>query len=487
MDTPGCSKQDAQRTVHSLAVLPCHEDAAKDMEAAGYATQVNEFFAHRQLPPVYHQHPMVRRPAPEGSPTSRPIPAAIYVDAVPYSQTDSLIGWWLVNLISQKRYLYCVVRKRNSCRCGCRGWCTFRPIWELTRWSLAALADGRYPALRFDGAWRDSDSKRIALAGQPMRYRMVVLYVKGDWSEYASTLGLPAWNDGIRPCFECAGIGPGLYAIEGNGPLGLRWPTNGEDDYDRACARCEFWVTLHVHTKPLVLLKYDKRSDGARGRAVVADVPMLRLRAGDRLEPSDELRDIGEWDDWAPAPAGSRVLFWRRSEESLARHRCPIFCAETGLTPARNLTIDGLHSFYLGVMQRWCARVIWLIILSWMWGGVGTDEEKIFTSVLRLRHELMTWYVARHESHPGEKLTRVHDFTVKMAGKRSAPACKLKAAETFGMLIFLLDMLTAHAARLGTDAPRLLAAGQALLEMVRIWQRNGDEIPVDDLQVFRET
>ena len=71
-----------------------------------------------------------------------------------------------------------------------------------------------------------------------------------------------------------------------------------------------------MHTKPLVLLKYDKRSDGARGRAVVADVPMLRLRAGDRLEPSDELRDIGEWDDWAPAPAGSRVLFFGADPKS---------------------------------------------------------------------------------------------------------------------------------------------------------------------------
>ena len=131
-----------------------------------------------------------------------PLPCALYLDAVPYSLTDSIIGWWLWCLPTNKRYLYAGFRKRNACACGCRGWCSFRVYWELTRWQLEALGNGIYPSARFDGEpWRASDKKRMELSGKRMLYRMVVIYIKGDWSEYATTVGLPSWQDGLRPCF----------------------------------------------------------------------------------------------------------------------------------------------------------------------------------------------------------------------------------------------------------------------------------------------
>ena len=48
----------------------------------------------------------------------------------------------------------------------------------------------------------------------------------------------------------------------------------------------------------------------------------------------------------------------------------------------------------------------------------------IYTSILRFRHELMSWYVSRANRYPFESLSRVADFTPKMAGGKSEQACK---------------------------------------------------------------
>ena len=76
------------------------------------------------------------------------------------------------------------------------------------------------------------------------------------------------------------------------------------------------------------MLKNESTS-GRRGRVLQNDFPSLGLLDGDRLEPSRSLRDIREFDR---APVGTRVLFWRAQNESLAKHRCPMFTPESHIT-----------------------------------------------------------------------------------------------------------------------------------------------------------
>ena len=174
-------------------------------------------------------------------------------------------------------------------------------MFLLARWSIEALACGYFPERRHDGApWRASDTHRARLSGQRMGMRSACIYVKGDWAEYASTLGFPPWNDGLRPCVECSAFGAALYVALGNSPAGLRWGSNTDDEYFAACARCEHRV--HIATRAMLTyvaarLKYDKRLGGARGRALAHDVPELGLRMNDRLEPSVELRDVALFED----------------------------------------------------------------------------------------------------------------------------------------------------------------------------------------------
>ena len=79
-------------------------------------------------------------------------------------------------------------------------------------------------------------------------------------------------------------------------------------DYDAACRACEIDVVLDHGTflRVRALLEYDKRSDGARGRALTMDVGPHLLK-GDRLEPTAALPDVSLFDTLTP-PLYSKVL-----------------------------------------------------------------------------------------------------------------------------------------------------------------------------------
>ena len=234
---------------------------------------------------------MISSPVPEGSPEGDPFPYAIYLDGVPYSERDSVIGVWFIDLLTGKRYLMILLRKFTSCRCGCRGWCSFFQIFLMVNWCNEALHEGRYPLTDHLNNEFEVGSHRWKLRGKKMRRRGVCLYIKGDWSEYANTLGLSGWGDLLRPCFECVGCGDDLYVPYGSTPLELRCLETEEADNFDACARCEILVALTAHSKMLILASgfiYIKGS----GRCLRRDVDELRLKCGDRLEPSNASRDV---------------------------------------------------------------------------------------------------------------------------------------------------------------------------------------------------
>ena len=208
----------------------------------------------------------------------------------------------------------------------------------------------------------------------------------------------------------------------------------------------------------------------------------MNLRAGDRLEPSPGVPDVGMLGE-LPLPA--EIVMWRSGSESLTKHRNPLFDEELGTLPQRCVVVGTLHCLYLGVMLVWCRVVLWMLVDAGIYGAMSTDEENIQTAVLVLRHNLMEFYKARHRERPGENLTRVSDLTPKMLGSRTEPKCKTKGAETWGMLLFLLGELQLHVGRLGDRGVRLLAAGQALEEMVGIWNRHGRVLPPDSRRAVR--
>ena len=481
-DVPGHAKHTLGRASHNFVAIPAHEQIAADSEEdAGCRTQLVELLRGGDLPPCYYEHPVV-----VANPEENVLPIALYIDAVPYSLNDSVLGWWIENLVTSKRYLFAVLRKQCACQCGCRGWDSFHSYFQLTRWTLKSLAAGVWPDHRHDnGPWRASDASRSAKAGDKIRLKCACIYIKGDWAEYASTMGLPPWNDSLRPCFLCNAIGgKEMYIAPGNSMEKLRWRENQEDDYRASCERCLHKVVVETNEDRDLLekrLHYDKRQQGCRGRTLTTGIEKLGLAADDRLEPTAILPDVGRLSHAEPP---IELEFWRCSSESLARRPNPLFDDDLGLNPTRALTVDTLHAFYLGVMRVWAKIVVWRLLVCGIYGDGGASEENLANGVLAFRAMLTAFYKRRHAQNPAENLTRITNFNMKLLGSRAAQCLKTKGAETYGLLKFLIEALGSYRERVGGDWQRLLQAGQALDFIVDVWQKHNWRIPHNECEAF---
>jgi hypothetical protein len=464
------------RSHMDLQVMPGHElfydSTAADMDRL--TALLREHKAEDKLPPAYFDHVVVRE-----NPDEDVFPGAIFVDGVQYSNNDSTIGFWLIEILTGRRHLMIPLRKKLLCGCGCRGWCTLYGIFVFLSWVLRSLATNVFPSERHDKRpWASSDAVRIARQGAAIGARFACLYVKLDWMEVGTTFGLSGHGDGIRPCFKCNCTRENMHNTETASSAGLPWQENQPGDYDNACARCELVITLSYAdyvTLSGVLTDFDRRRDGALGRALSRDIFMggVQLRKGDRLEPCEAVPDTGNAFDVLDASVFPlRVVFWRRAAETLARRRNPIFDSAYGVTVERSLTVDTLHALYLGIMLNLVRFVLWFLVDSRIWGEHGTQEESYLVNVAGLGAALKAWYARRHRERPGEGLTRVTDLK-KVMGSHDDRKLSSKGAETFGLLCFLVSLLETQRARLPAAAGPLLEACHALERLVEIWRDHG--------------
>ena len=459
---PGHSRHEVSRLRQPLLVVPPHEilDAFVS-EQPDIVAKLDNAIAKHEVPPNYFTNPIVQSSA------DRPLPLGLYLDAAPYSLTDSCVGIWVQDLITNRRWIMALVRKRICCQCGCRGRCTFQPILDWLKHSLRACADRRWPTRRHDlEPWQHpQDSIREAKAGQPLAIRGVVLQLRGDWAEFQQRLGFPSWASNMRPCLACAADPSGLYRISECSVVSLPWRLNSHQDIDQACSRCEIKVSIDELSMRRLsnLLRYDKRtsSNAKLGRCLVQDVVEFGLLAGDRLEYSDVLSDVGLLESLDfDAQEKYEVVFWRRSRETACLFRCPLWDERIGLTADNVLCIDLLHTFHLGVLLVYVRCAIWKLLEAGAWPArEGTAAERYRNSVLQLRNELFNWYTRFRD----KTLTRLAYLTPAMLGAPSNRLLKIKAAETYGLLIFVLDVLHTYRPCLNPDVfSGLLAAGKAL-------------------------
>ena len=237
LSVPGHDKNTLGRCMHKTLAFAAYEQIAEDMAQPTYHTRLLEVIP--DLPRVYHEHPVV-----QGT-NGTVAPFALYIDGLPYTKTDSVIGYWLVDVTTGQRYLFLIYRKKLMCDCGCRGWCSHYAILRYIRWLLEVLAKGSHPSERHDGQpWMSTDRERMLNAGSPIPFIACVPWIKGDWAEYASTLGFPSWQDGIRPCFQCPAFGMDMFESCGHTLASLIWPNNTHGDYEAACVRCELNVLI---------------------------------------------------------------------------------------------------------------------------------------------------------------------------------------------------------------------------------------------------
>lgn len=464
---PGYNKFDASRAVHELPVRPPHEAVAEEIGADRSILDKLSDIPRYDWGENYRHHPVAKDASFEA------VPLALYVDGVPFTKKGSMIVFQVVNLLSDSRHLACVLRKSHMCACGCHGWCTLHCVFTYLKWSFQALADGKHPGTQWDGTrWDetvDRDIARCHFAGRPLGLRGALVMIRGDWSEYAISFGFPTWASKHFPCPWCTTDKEGMMTTVGVTPFAMPCPRTTEHDYDQACSRAEVWVSLSrsEHSKLVPLLKYDKKPQGPRGRALQSDVPELGLRKNDRLEPHSGLLDIAAFDRIHEFPA--RVLFWRRSSETRTRHRNVLLDKGLGVS-VQSLAVDSLHALNLGVFMVFVSKALWTCLQNNVYRlptGSTSEKERLLVGVMRMRTDLWNFYKLYKSKHPDQDVCEVEDLTLGMLGSPDDGHVAAKAAETKYLVLFATWLLKAYQNNIPDPKP-LIELGETFARLIEI-------------------
>jgi hypothetical protein len=101
---------------------------------------------------------------------------------------------------------------------------------------------GKFPETRHDGqTWLPPyDDERSALARRPLKWRGIVIFIKGDWNEYSSPFGFPTWSSKHHPCPLCSAVHNEWCEVSSLSVFGTKYPEKTFADYDAACTRCGY-------------------------------------------------------------------------------------------------------------------------------------------------------------------------------------------------------------------------------------------------------
>ena len=389
------------------------------------------------LPPVYTEHPVAVASSMQAQ------PLALYMDGVPTTKRDGVLGIWVYFLLSDERHLCCVIKKSRLCKCGCRGWHSLFKIFLWLAWSLLTMATGDQPF----GTWDQesfTDAIRLGLVGSQLLFRAALCAIKGDWQEFCSTFGFANWKTANPPCYGCwatvqnylkdATLAPGSETV---------WNDFTMADYFEACRMCE----IIVHVRDMELLRriksslfYDHRQNGSHGRAMRWGIVGTPIEQGDRLEPTPDMPNVSTIDSLALAQLPVRLVFWR-SNQSRVKHRNPIFNPDIGITPVL-LGVDQLHALNLGALQKFARELMWIMVWCSIWGNRSGDQQNwIAQSLIVMRSELKLWEERYRRAHPEHKATEIQQITSGHIGVPRSRYLKLKAAETKFFFWYLHETL----------------------------------------------
>ena len=205
---------------------------------------------------------------------------------------------------------------------------------------------------------------------------------------------------------------------------------------------------------------------------VTRELPAFRLKVGDRVTEEAGLGHIANIFSLAAFP--STVVFWRVSNESLTRHRNPIFDEELGVSPGLLLAVDSLHCLYLGVMLALCRRLVWCFLLSGIFCRLGSIEEKVNVGCKVICSSLQVFYTRYDKANPTKPLTRIHNFSKKHVGNNEDRALKTKGAQTWVFLLWCQEVLKANPGL--PDWANLSEATSSLVSLVELWRGAGKNL-----------
>lgn len=337
-----------------------------------------------------------------------------------------------------------------------------------------------YPATDLDGEPMKVGSDDRRRPGDFMKFRYVLVQVKADWMEMSSTCGLPSWGSFFAPCPMCACRADTMYSYDEVCMDDDAWGQRVRS-YNKECSRCEIVVdVVSEEVRRFILVGGGLYSDPNRqlmGRTLARDIPALRLRAGDRLEPSRGMRDTMCFDRRA---VPFQCVFWRQHRDDRGRlatftlRRNPIFSSSIGTCPTRTLHLDTLHTLYIGVFAFYVHAVI-----HSMWADNAFCCEGAPKAKLAANLDVFFSLYKRWCSVNGVPQSyQLSSLTPSMIGEEHRPGLKLKAAETGVLMRFCVHFCRTHQDRF-SKSEALLAAGEALEEYMQILKSSAFRVPLE--------
>ena len=344
---------------------------------------------------------------------------------------------------------------------------------------VKAACEGEHPSRDFEGKLITHLSGVVKNPpGGKLSNRYILLQIKADWAEMASTIGFPSWSCNANPCIMCGAHKGSMYCYDGVSLTSDPWggkPTT----YDSECSRCEIVVNVtSEYVRSCILEKgglYSDPSKKAMGRLLSSDVAELRLFAGDRLEPTSQLRDIYAFEH---AELPFSCTFWREQRDARRRilswthRRHPLFSESIGTSPSRTLHLDTLHTLYLGVFATFCHTVIHAMYRADVFNTElhGKAAEK--ANLDRFFSCYRKWCV-----DTGVPLSyQLGVFCPTMVPPEHLPGLKLKAAETGIMMKFCTQFCSDFSDGF-PEAETLHAAGLCLVEYTQILKDEPMKVP----------
>jgi hypothetical protein len=235
-------------------------------------------------------------------------------------------------------------------------------MFAALKWSFDCLAQGTWPTKSHSGGWAATGSSEAAagkqpvrprLAGTPLGFHGALLHVKGDWAEFAHTLGFADWNSELFCCLFCKATRANRYDIAGS--LTTTW--NG----------LVVGVNSGGPCLGQTMLGYEQTSTTT---ALVhsAEPSSLTCRSCNCWKTTVLSPIRGSWTLQCSTKSYSFLEAEFCSGESLenrSRHRNPIFDPNIGIT-LDSLMVDKLHTLH--VERRWlgvatpCGRsFLWIL------------------------------------------------------------------------------------------------------------------------------
>ena len=95
-----------------------------------------------------------------------------------------------------------VSKAKKTCKCGCRGWCSYYPIVRTMAWDMDIGGTGMFPTTGHDDTPLQNP-KRTARAGNAMGIKLACVLVRGDWPAFCDIAAFRQWSHNLSPCFLC--------------------------------------------------------------------------------------------------------------------------------------------------------------------------------------------------------------------------------------------------------------------------------------------